>query len=165
MEVITHRDENWVKGFFLFVSHEEQEAPTYSIDDLMVHPCGMKSEPFHFHEGKKHHRHLLYVFIMHGYAWKFHLSQFGGTSSRVFSFCTRTNIADELPVWWYDFHNLIFILYNDNFLLFLLMVGRRQIKPWDPGILGNDKFPKGTKKFGSLQRSQWDPRIILSYLK
>ena len=32
----THRDENWVKGFFLLMPHEEQEAPTYSIDDLMV---------------------------------------------------------------------------------------------------------------------------------
>ena len=46
---------------------------------------------------------------------------------------------DELLVWWYDFHNLIFLLYNDKILLFLLMGGRRQIKPWDPSILRNDR--------------------------
>ena len=32
----THRDENWVKGFFLLMPHKEHEAPTYSINDLMV---------------------------------------------------------------------------------------------------------------------------------
>ena len=121
---------------------------------------------------------------MHGYEWKFHLSQFGGTKNIMLSFCTRTKITneefhvwwesliffyfgmgrDELLVWWYDFHNLIFILYNDNFWLFLLMGGVRQIKPWDPGILGNDKFPKGKKKFGSLQRRQWDAEFLLGYL-
>ena len=141
----THRDENWVKVFFLFMPHEQQEAPTCSINDLMVQPCGMKISSFLFCVYKKHHRNLFDVFIMHVYAWKFHLSHFGGTSSIMMSFCTRTKIADEefhvwledfknmqfsmgrdeLPVWWYDFHNLIFILYNDNFLLFLLMGGRR----------------------------------------
>ena len=71
---------------------------------------------------------------------------------------------DELPIWWYDFHNLIFIrLYNDNFLLLLLMGGRRQIKPWDPGILRNDRIQKVAEKLGSLQRRQWDPGIMLSY--
>ena len=130
--------------------HEEQEAPTYSFDDLMVQPCIMKSAPFPFYVDKKHQRRIFNVFIMHGHGWKFHLSQFGGTSSRVLSFCTRTKIPDELLVWWYDFHNLIFILYNDEILLFLLMVGRRQIKPWHPGILGNDRFPKGTTTFDSL---------------
>ena len=174
----------------------------------------MKSAPFPFYVEKKHHRHIFDVFIMHGYAWKFHLSQFGGTSSWLLSFCTRTKIADEeatnspmgsiiwsdclsmdwmsrdmlemstptrnhqmflenrndvcfdvswhielhmvvrlnmiwphieefnvwweslinvqfgmgrdeIPMWWYDFHNLIFMLYNDKILLFLLMVGRR----------------------------------------
>ena len=98
------------------------------------------------------------------------MSQFGGTSRRMLSFYTRTDIADEefhvgwenlknvqfgmgrdeLPVWWYDFHNFIFILYNDKMLLFLLMVGRRQIKPWDPNIIGNDRFPKGDKNSGVL---------------
>ena len=58
----------------------------------------------------------------------------------------------ELPVWWYDFHNLIFILYNDKILLFLPMGGRRQMIPWDPGILGNDIFQKGAVVFGSWQR-------------
>ena len=57
---------------------------------------------------------------------------------------------DELPVWWYDFHNLIFLLYNDKILLFLLMDGRMQIKPWDPGILRNDRVQKVEEKFGSL---------------
>ena len=70
---------------------------------------------------------------------------------------------DELPVWWYDFHNLIFLLYNDKILLFLLMGGRRKIKPWDPGILRNDRFQKVAENFGSLQRRQCDPRILLSY--
>ena len=70
---------------------------------------------------------------------------------------------DELPVWWYDFHNLIFILYNDKILLFLLMGGRRQIKPRDPGILRDDRVQKVAAKFGSLQRRQWDPGILLSY--
>ena len=71
---------------------------------------------------------------------------------------------DELPVWWYDFHNLIFILYNDKILLFILMGGRRQIKPWDLDILRNDIVQKVAAKFGSLQRRQWDPGILLSYL-
>ena len=73
----THRDENWVKGFFLLMPQEEQEAATYSIDELMVQPRGMKISPFPFCVYKKHQRHLFDVFIMHGYAWKFHLSQFG----------------------------------------------------------------------------------------
>ena len=72
---------------------------------------------------------------------------------------------DELPVWWYDFHNLIFIIYNDNIQLFLLMGGRRQIKPWDTGILGNSRVQNGVETFGSLQRRQWDPRTLLNYLK
>ena len=50
----THRDDNWVKGFFLLMPHEEQEAPTYSIDELMVQPCGMKSTLFSFYVDKKH---------------------------------------------------------------------------------------------------------------
>ena len=70
---------------------------------------------------------------------------------------------DELRVWWYDFHNLIFLLYNDKILLFLLMGGRRQIKPWDPGILRNDRIQKVVEKFGSLQRRQWNPGILLRY--
>ena len=44
------------------------------------------------------------------------------------------------------------------------MRGRRQIKPWDPGILRDDRVQKVAKKFGSLQRRQWDPGILLSYL-
>ena len=44
------------------------------------------------------------------------------------------------------------------------MFGRMQIIPWDPGILWNDIFPKGETTFGSLQRRQWDPRILRSYL-
>ena len=44
------------------------------------------------------------------------------------------------------------------------MVGRRKIKPWDPRILGNDIFPKGTTTFVSLQRRQWDLGILLNYL-
>ena len=99
------------------------------------------------------------------------------------SFCARTKIADEefhvqleslknvqfgmgrdeLPVWWYDFHNLIFFLYKDKIVLLLLMGGRRQIKPWDPRILRNDKVQKVVEKFGSLQRRKWDPGIMLSY--
>ena len=71
---------------------------------------------------------------------------------------------DELLAWWYDFHNIIFILYNDKILLFILMGGRRQIKPWDPGILRNDIVQKVAEKFGSLQRRQWDLGILLSYL-
>ena len=55
---------------------------------------------------------------------------------------------DEIPVWWYDFHNLIFLLYNDKILLFLLIGGRRQIKPWDPSILWNDKVQKWQKHLG-----------------
>ena len=38
-------DENWVKGFFLLVPHEDQEDPP-SSDDLMINPWGLKSEPF-----------------------------------------------------------------------------------------------------------------------
>ena len=67
-------------------------------------------------------------------------------------------------VWWYDFHILIFILYNDKILLIILMGGRRQIKPWDPDILRNDIVQKVAAKFGSLQRRQWDPGILLIYL-
>ena len=70
---------------------------------------------------------------------------------------------DELPIWWYDFHNLIFLLYNDKIMLFLLIGGRRQIKPWDPGILRNARIQKVAEKFGSLQRRQWDPGIMLNY--
>ena len=44
------------------------------------------------------------------------------------------------------------------------MFGRRQIKPWDLEILGNKIFPKGGTTFGSLQRRQWDPGILRSYL-
>ena len=44
------------------------------------------------------------------------------------------------------------------------MVGRRQIKPWDPGILGNGRFPKGTTTFDSLQRRKWYTGILLSFL-
>ena len=55
---------------------------------------------------------------------------------------------DELLVWWYDFHNLIFILHNDKILLFLLLGGRRHIKPWDIDILENDSVQKGEKKLG-----------------
>ena len=58
---------------------------------------------------------------------------------------------DELPVWWYDFHNLIFLLYNDKILLFLLMGGRRKIKLWDPSILRNDRVQKVAEKFGSFR--------------
>ena len=43
------------------------------------------------------------------------------------------------------------------------MGGRRQIKPWDPGILRNYRVQKVAEKFGSLQRRQWDPGILLSY--
>ena len=71
---------------------------------------------------------------------------------------------DELLVWWYDFHNLIFILYNDKILFCLLMARRRKIKPWDPSILGNDRFQKGQETFGSLQRRHGDSRILLIYL-
>ena len=71
---------------------------------------------------------------------------------------------DDLPVWLYDFHNLIFILYNDKTLLFILIGGRRQIKPWDLDILRNDIVQKVAAKFGSLERSQWDSRILISYL-
>ena len=44
------------------------------------------------------------------------------------------------------------------------MSGRRKIIPWDPDILSNNIFPKGETTFGSFQRRQWDPCIILSYL-
>ena len=71
--------------------------------------------------------------------------------------------SDQLPLWWYDFHFLIFIFYDDEFLL-LLMFGRMQIRPWNPGILWNDIFPKGVATYGSLQTMQWDPRILLNYL-
>ena len=71
---------------------------------------------------------------------------------------------NELPVWWCDFHNLIFILYNDKILLFIVTGGGRQIKPWDPDILRNDIVQKVAAKFGSLQRRKLDPRTLLSYL-
>ena len=93
MAANTHRDENWVRGIFLLVPQKEKEDPTYSIDVLMVQPCGMKSAPFPFHVDKKHHRNIFDVFIVHGYAWKFHLSQFGGTSIRVLRYYTKTNIT------------------------------------------------------------------------
>ena len=43
-----------------------------------------------------------------------------------------------------------FILYNDKIVLFLLMGGRRKIKPWDPSILGDGRFTKGATVFGYL---------------
>ena len=46
METNTHMSENWVRRFFLLVPHEKHEAPTYSIDELMVQPCGINSAPF-----------------------------------------------------------------------------------------------------------------------
>ena len=70
---------------------------------------------------------------------------------------------DELPMRWYYFHNLIFILYNDKILLFILMGRWRKIKPWDPNILRNDIVQKVGVKFGSLERRQWDLGILLSY--
>ena len=101
MESNTYRDENWVRGIFLLVPHEEQEAPTYSIDGLMVQPCGMKISPLPFDVYMKRQMHLFDVFIMHGYEWKFHLSQFGRTSSIMLRYCTRTKIVDEeFHVWW-----------------------------------------------------------------
>ena len=45
MEAIAHGDEYWVKGLFLLVPHEEWEAPTISLDDLMVRPLGLTSAP------------------------------------------------------------------------------------------------------------------------
>ena len=72
--------------------------------------------------------------------------------------------SDQFLVWCYDFHILIFILYNDRIFLLLLMFGREKIIPWDPGIIWNEIFPKGAKKFGSLQSRKWDPGILLSYL-
>ena len=58
--------------------------------------------------------------------------------------------SDQLSVWWYDFHILIFIFYDDRILLLLLMFGMNKIIPWDPGIIWNGIFPKGVEKFGSL---------------
>ena len=96
-----------MKGFLLLMPHKEQEAPTYSINDLMVQPCVVKISPFPFCVYKKHRRHPFDFFIMHGYAWKFHLSQFGGTCSIMLSFCMKTKIADEeFHVWWDNFKNV-----------------------------------------------------------
>ena len=78
-----------------------------------------------------------------------------------FQFCIE---IFQLSVWWYDFHIMILILYDDGILLLFLMIGRREMIPWDPGILGNDIFPKGAVVFGSWKRSQWDQGILLSYL-
>ena len=50
MAVGTHRDEVWVKGFFLLVSHEEQEAPTSSIDSFMVKPIWFNKHTYPFLE-------------------------------------------------------------------------------------------------------------------
>ena len=72
--------------------------------------------------------------------------------------------SDQLLVWWYDFHILIFIFYDDIIFLLLLMFGRGQIIPWDLGILWNEIFRKGAKNFGSLQRRKWDLGILLSDL-
>ena len=58
--------------------------------------------------------------------------------------------SDQLSVWWYDFHILIFIFYDDRILLLLLMFGREKIIPWDPGIIWNEIFPKGEENFGSF---------------
>ena len=71
---------------------------------------------------------------------------------------------DQFSMWWCDFHILIFIFYDDKILLLLLIFGRGEIIPWDPGIVWNDIFPKEEETFGSLQRRQWDPSILLSYL-
>ena len=42
---IVSRVENWVKGFSLLVPHEEQEAPPFSVDDLLINPWGLKIAP------------------------------------------------------------------------------------------------------------------------
>ena len=57
--------------------------------------------------------------------------------------------SSQLSVWWYDFHIMILIFYDDGILLLLLMKGMEQKIPWDPSILGNDIFPKGAIVFGS----------------
>ena len=36
-------NEDWVKGFFLFVPHEEKEDPTFVIDGCRDIPCDVKS--------------------------------------------------------------------------------------------------------------------------
>ena len=41
-------------------------------------------------------RHLFAVFITHGYAWKFHLSQLGRTSSIMLSFCTKIKMRNSM---------------------------------------------------------------------
>ena len=43
---ISGGDENWVKVFFLLVLHEEQKAPPFFVDDLMINPWGLKIAPF-----------------------------------------------------------------------------------------------------------------------
>ena len=72
--------------------------------------------------------------------------------------------SDQFPLWWYDFHFLVFILCDDKYLLLLMMFGRMQLKHWDLGISWNDNFRKVRGTFGSFQRRQWDPCILLSYL-
>ena len=63
---------NWVKVFLVLMLHEEQEAPTYSIDDLMVQPSCMQLSPFCFYVYKKHHKNLSnYVYFLN----KYHLMQ------------------------------------------------------------------------------------------
>ena len=57
---------------------------------------------------------------------------------------------DQLSLWWYDFHILIFIFYDDKILLLLLMFGRGYIISWDPVIIWNEIFPKGETTFRSL---------------
>ena len=53
--------------------------------------------------------------------------------------------SDQLSVWWYDFHILIFIFYDDMILLLLLMFGRGEIIPWDPAFFGMKYLQKGQK--------------------
>ena len=52
-----------------------------------------------------------------------------------------------------------------NIFIYLLMFQRMQLRHWDPGISWNDRFPKVSGTFGSLQRRQWDLGILLSYFK
>ena len=68
----------------------------------------------------------------------------------------------QFSVQWYDFHIMNLISRDDGILLFLLMNGMRQKIPWDPNILGNDRFPKRATIFGYLQLRKWDPTIFLS---
>ena len=61
--------------------------------------------------------------------------------------------AFQHPLWWYDFHILIFISYDDDFLLLFMMFGRVKIIPWELNIIWNDKFPNRETTFESLQIS------------